>query len=115
MGRRSVIFVASSRDGGQTYDLPVNLSRSDGVASNQHFVVNLDRMYGVLVQHEPGNKDIIKFTGTNNGGKHWSTFTLVDNRKLVYELAIALQGDQVSVAWSDRDNVSTVNHYVVNR
>ena len=114
-GRTNIIFVASSRNGGRTFDPAVNLSSTDGDASNEHFVVNLDRMYGVFVQHEPGNDDIIKFTGTNDGGTHWNTITLADTRKLVFELAIALQGDQISVAWSDVNNVNTVNHYIVNR
>lgn len=112
-GRTSIVFVSSSRDGGHTFDTPVNLSKTNGDASNQHFVVNLNNMYGVYVQHETNNQDVIKFTGTNDGGTHWHTFTLINTHRLVFELAIALQGDQVSVAWSDTNNIKTVNQYIV--
>jgi hypothetical protein len=114
LGRNNVIFVASSRDGGHTFDTATNLSSSAGDASNAHFVVNLDHMYGVFVQHQSAKNDVIKFTGTSDGGTHWNTFTLVDPHGLVYELAIALQGDQVSVVWSNSDNVKTINHYILN-
>ena len=60
-GRQNVVFVASSRDGGHTFDPTTNLSSTIGDASNEHFVVNLDRIYEVFVQHEPSNDDIIKF------------------------------------------------------
>jgi len=114
-GRNNVIFVASSNDGGHTFHPATNLSSTTGDSSNAHFVVNLDHMYGVFVQHQSAKNDIIKFTGTNDGGTHWNTFTLADPRGLVEELAIALQGDQVSVVWSDSNNMTMVNHLNVNR
>jgi len=114
-GRQNVVFVASSRDGGHTFDAAANLSSSTGDASNDHFVVDLDHMYGVFVQHEPGLNDVIKFIATVDGGTHWSISTLSETQKLVKELAIALQGDEVSVAWSDSDGIKTVDQYVVNR
>jgi hypothetical protein len=113
-GRNNVIFVASSRNGGHTFDPATNLSSTIGDSSNAHFVVNLDRMYGVFVQHQSAKHDIIKFTGTNDGGIHWNTFTLANPRGIVEQLAIGLQGYQVSVVWSDSDNMTTVNHYNVN-
>jgi hypothetical protein len=113
-GRENVIFVASSRDGGHTFDPASNLSSIIGDASNDHFVVNLDRMYGVFIQHEPSNDDVIKFAGTNDGGMHWTVSTLINTHKLVNELAIALQGNEVSVTWADSDGTKTVNQYVVN-
>ena len=114
-GRNNVIFVASSSDGGHTFHPATNLSSTTGDSSDAHFVVNLDQMYGVFVQHQSAKNDIIKFTGTDDGGIYWNTFTLADPRGLVEELAIALQGDQVSVVWSDSNNITTVNHLNVNR
>jgi hypothetical protein len=113
-GRENVIFVASSIDGGHNFEPASNLSSIIGDASNDHFVVNLDRMYGVFIQHEPSNDDVIKFVGTNDGGMHWSVSTLINTHKLVNELAIALQGNEVSVTWADSDGVKSVNQYVVN-
>ncbi len=114
-GNKSVIYVASSRDGGKTFDNPINLSRINGDASDKRFVVDQERMYGVYVQHNPNNDDEIKFIVTNDGGMHWDTLSLIDTKEIVNDLAINLQGDKVTVAWSTNADIDSVNQYLINR
>jgi hypothetical protein len=95
------IFFAVSRDGGQTFNTPKNLSNNIGASVDPQITSEGNNVYVVWKDNTPSNNDIF-FAVSRDGGQTFSTPKNISETTAISERPqISAEGNNVYVVWQD--------------
>jgi hypothetical protein len=110
----SEIFFSVSHDDGETFSIPLNISKNTGASQFPQIACEGNNVYVVWVDNtelDLGNFDIF-FARSTNGGQTFSTpDNISENAGNSASPQIAVEGNNVYVVWADNTSTTPLNTF----
>ena len=94
------VFFTKSKDGGKSFDTPINLSQNNGSSAFPRIVVSESNVYIVWYDYSPGQSDIF-FAKSTDGGESFEVTNISDTPMPSYNPWVAAFSNYVFVAFND--------------